>query len=107
MASASFVITFAEVLLKSSWGGSPNLNSAPSVLPRIQAAYIATTLLLAIPVKTHAVKLDMPMAGSTQQFAVWGSSLAALGMILAIVLVCLAITRILAAALAGNYGRNG
>jgi hypothetical protein len=73
----------------------------------LAAIYGAGAVLLCLPIKTHAVKLDMPPpSGVAGHIELWNSLLVALGIPLLVVIVALLTTRALAAALGQKVGRD-
>jgi hypothetical protein len=69
--------------------------------------YGAGGVLLSLPVKTHAVKLDMPAgSGGAGHVELWNGWLLPLAIPLLVVIVALLITRVLAAALGEKVGRD-
>ena len=62
--------------------------------------YAACGILLSLPIKTHAVKLDMPPSAIGSALDEWGPFLLPIGGTLLLVVIPLIITRVLAAILA-------
>ena len=75
----------------------------PRLALALAAAYAALGIVITVPIRTHAVKLDMPTANASSHLDVMGSLPWWAGPIL-IVVVALVITRLLAALCVARIG---
>lgn len=66
----------------------------------LAALYVAIGIVLSLPFKTHAVKLDLPIPGRPAPATDWMPLLVGFSVLLSMVIVPLIVTRIMAAAIA-------